>query len=137
LLPESCKWRAARKSETKKKTQNHENPKSGKAEKEKLLFDLLLFRVFVFLFSFEFRILNLFRISGFGFLNDRDFHAVDGRQRVEQAIPIFAAVTSDPELSGRGAEVEGGGFEVVDVHGVALDGEEALLLGQPLGEALP
>src|SRR5439155_20878420 len=67
----------------------------------------------------------------------RDFHAVDRWKRVKQAVPFFAAVSSDPELSGRGSKVEGRGCELVDVHGVALDGEEALLLGQPLGEALP
>src|SRR5882672_9985646 len=99
------------------KTRNQERPKKKNSSS--------IFRCFAFLFSFEFRILNLFRISGFGFLNDPDFHAVDGGKGVKQAIPIFAAVTSDPELTGRGAEVEGGGFEVVDVHGVALDGEEA------------
>src|SRR5439155_12274689 len=67
----------------------------------------------------------------------RDFHAVDRWKRVKQAVPFFAAVSSDPELSGRGSKVEGRGLKLVDVHGVALDGEEALLLGQPLSEALP
>src|SRR5712692_6381276 len=66
-----------------------------------------------------------------------DLHAVDRRERVEQAAPLLTAVSPDPELTGRGREVERGRLELVDVHRVALDREEALLLRQPAGEPPP
>src|SRR5438034_1172875 len=66
---------------------------------------------------------------GSRFSNHRDLDAVDGRERIEKAAPIFAAVAADPELSGRGPEVERGRLELVDGHRVALDREEALLHG--------
>src|SRR2546426_5076386 len=67
----------------------------------------------------------------------RDLHAVDRRQRVEQAVPLLAAVPPDPQLSRRGPEVERGRFELVDVHRVAQDREEALLLRHAAGELPP
>ena len=67
----------------------------------------------------------------------RNLHAVDRRERIEQAAPRLAAVSPDPELSGRGPEVERGRLELVDVHRVALDREEALLLRQAAGKPLP
>ena len=67
----------------------------------------------------------------------RDLHAVDRRQRVEEATPFLAAVTTDPELAGRGAEVERGRAEVVDVHRVPQDREVALLLRHSACEPLP
>src|SRR5207237_1329424 len=67
----------------------------------------------------------------------RNLHAVDRRERVEQAAPLLAAVAADPELSRRGPEIERGRLELVDVHRVALDREEALLLRQPAREPLP
>src|SRR5712691_4658493 len=70
-------------------------------------------------------------------LHHRDLHAVDRRERVEQAVPLLAAVPSDPELSRRGAEVERRRLELVDVHRVAQDREEALLLRQTAGEPPP
>src|SRR5262245_43743888 len=67
----------------------------------------------------------------------RDLHVVDGRQRFEQAVPFLAALASDPELAGRGPEVERRRLEAVDVHRVALDREIALLLRQALREPAP
>src|SRR5438552_10591442 len=67
----------------------------------------------------------------------RDLHAVDRRERVEQAVPLLAAVPPDPELACRGAEVERRRLELVDVHRVAQDREEALLLRQTAGEPPP
>src|SRR5437867_8999158 len=67
----------------------------------------------------------------------RDLHAVDRRERVEQAAPVLAPIAAHPELTRRGPEVERGRAELVDVHRVALDGEEALLLRQPAREPPP
>src|SRR5262245_4811574 len=67
----------------------------------------------------------------------RDFHAVDGREGVEETAPLLAAVVADPESSGGGAEVERGRLQVVDVHRIALNREETLLLWQAAGEPLP
>src|SRR5438067_4617535 len=67
----------------------------------------------------------------------RDLDVVDGRQRIEQAAPLLAPVASHPELTGRRSEVERGRLQLVDVHRVALDGEEALLLGEAARQTLP
>src|SRR5262249_55471730 len=67
----------------------------------------------------------------------RHLHAVNRRQGIKQAAPVLAAVAADPELAGRGSEVEGRGFQLVNVHGIALDGEEGFLLGEAAGETLP
>src|SRR5208282_5344039 len=69
--------------------------------------------------------------------HDRDLHAVDRRQRVEKATPFLAAVTTHPELPGRGAEVERGRAEVVDVHRVPQDREVGLLLRHSACEPFP
>ncbi len=62
---------------------------------------------------------------------------MDRREGVEQAAPLLATVSPNPELACRGPEVERGRFELVDVHRVALDREEAFLLRQPAGEPPP
>src|SRR6516165_4670706 len=67
----------------------------------------------------------------------RDLQAVDRRQRVEEATPFLAAIATDPELAGRGAEVERGRAKVIDVHRVPQDREVALLLRQSACEPLP
>ena len=38
---------------------------------------------------------------------------MDRRERVEEAVPALASVPADPELSGGGAEIEGGRLQVV------------------------
>ena len=70
-------------------------------------------------------------------LNQRGFHAVDGREGVEEAFPGFAAFAADPKLAGRGAKIERGGFELIHVHAVAQDGEETFFLGQAAVELVP
>src|SRR5438552_3682930 len=67
----------------------------------------------------------------------RDLHAVDWRQRVEQAAPVLAAVAPHPQLARRSAEIESGFLELIDVQRVALDREEAFLLRQAAREAFP
>ena len=66
-----------------------------------------------------------------------DFHVMNRRQRIEQAIPLLAALPADPQLTGRRAEVKRGRVEPVDVHRVALHREVGLLLRQPTGETAP
>ena len=69
------------------------------------------------------------RVSGeFRTSHDRDLDVVDRGQGIEQAVPLLAALPSDPELTGRRSEVKRGRLEPVDIHRVALDGEVALLL---------
>src|SRR5579864_350821 len=72
-----------------------------------------------------------------GGLDDGDLHAVDWRQGLEQAAPLLAAVAPDPELTGRGAEVEGWRRDLVDRHRVAQDREVAGLLREAAGEPPP
>src|SRR5690348_5441883 len=69
--------------------------------------------------------------------HDRDLDVVNRRQRIEQAVPLLTALPTDPQLTGRRAEVECGCLEQVDVHRVAQDGEVALLLWQPTRDAAP
>src|SRR6185369_97147 len=69
--------------------------------------------------------------------HDGDLHAVDWRQRVEEALPALAAVTTDPKLAGGCPEVERGRRQLVDVHRVAQHREITLLFRQPLRELLP
>src|ERR1700730_11278823 len=69
--------------------------------------------------------------------HDCNLDAVDRGQRIEQAVPLLAALPPDPELTGRRSEVERGNLEAVDVHRVAQDGEVALLVRQPTRESAP
>src|SRR5262245_25896789 len=69
--------------------------------------------------------------------DDRHLHVEDRRQRVEQALPLLAALAAHPQLAGGGAEVERRRPGLVDVHPVAEHGEEAVPLRQPLRELLP
>ncbi len=71
------------------------------------------------------------------FLDDGDLDVVDWRQRVEHAVPLFATVTADPELAGRGAEVQRGRGERVDGHAVAQHREVGVLLGETLRQPAP
>lgn len=59
---------------------------------------------------------------------DSDFDAVDGREGVEQAVPLVSAFATDPELASGCTEVEGWRFQIVDRHRVAEDREVALFL---------
>src|ERR1041384_1149175 len=70
-------------------------------------------------------------------LDDGDFHAVNRRERVEQALPFLAAVAAEPELAGGGAEVERGRRKFVDVHRVAQHGEVGGFFGETLAELFP
>src|ERR1700722_4763927 len=80
-----------------------------------------------FLFSSSFPPISLpaSLVSG---SHDRDLHAVDRRQRIEEATPFLTPFTTDPKLAGCGAEVERGRAKVVDVHCVPQDREVAILL---------
>src|SRR5436309_13520653 len=71
------------------------------------------------------------------FSDNRDFYAVDWRERVKQAFPFLAAVAPNPELSSRGAQVERRRPQLVDVHGIAQHGEVTLPFWQPFRELLP
>src|SRR5438477_2902741 len=48
--------------------------------------------------------------------DDSGLHAMDGRKRIEQALPSLAAVAADPELSGRSPEIERGRRRPVGVQ---------------------
>src|SRR2546425_618749 len=67
----------------------------------------------------------------------RDLDAVDRRERVEQAVPLLAAVATDPELARGGAEVERGRLQLVDGHRVAQDRVVGILLREAAGKTLP
>src|SRR5215467_4136027 len=69
--------------------------------------------------------------------HDSDLDVVDRGQRIEQAVPLLTALPSDPQLTGRRAEVECRCLEPIDVHRVAQDREVALLLRQPTCEPAP
>src|SRR5258705_495635 len=62
---------------------------------------------------------------------------MNGRQRVEQAFELLAAVPADPELPGGRAEIKGRRLELVDRHRVPKDREVALPLRQPLRKPRP
>src|SRR4051812_13519922 len=62
---------------------------------------------------------------------------MDWGQRIEQAIPLLTALSSDPELTRRCSEVERGRLDPVDVHRIAQNSEVALLLRQPSREPAP
>src|SRR5205823_6557739 len=69
--------------------------------------------------------------------DDGNLDVVDRRQRIEQALPLFAAFSANPELAGRRAEVERRRLEPIDVHRIAQNGEVALLFRQPARESVP
>src|SRR5262245_65631090 len=76
-------------------------------------------------------------LAGFFRLYGRDLHAVDRRQRVEETVPLLAAVPPDPELARRGAEVERRRLLLVDVHRVAQHREIGLFLREAASEPAP
>src|SRR5262245_65905958 len=76
-------------------------------------------------------------LAGFLRLYGRDLHAVDRRKRVEETVPLLAAVAPDPELTRRGSEVERRRLLLVDVHRVERDREVGVLLREAFGEPAP
>src|SRR5437879_8577696 len=69
--------------------------------------------------------------------NDGHLHAVDRRERIEEAVPALAAVAPNPELTGRRSHVERGRLQVINVERIAEDGEVGFLFRQAAREPLP
>src|SRR5438552_12066937 len=66
-----------------------------------------------------------------------DFHAVDRRERIEETVPLLAAVAADPELSGRRPEIKRWRPQFVYVHRVSQHRKIAFLFWKSFRKFVP